>query len=737
MEYSFLSGRDQLLREDADVVRQVFNETAKLIFARANEFKEGDLLVGGTGDDVIRKDAKREIAAMKIGDIAKLVFVDDAVSEALSRSINKRLLNEIASLAIGDVKAILTGTTGSAWVRRYSEALPSEVIAVLVKIMRNDELSQVSRSIFNILPDKTSFSSVVIGSAQHFGSRIQPNSPGDSEDEILLSVLEGLTYGCGDVIIGLNPASDDIETIVRTEQLLQSIVERLHLPTRYCVLSDMVKQAAARSRTKVDVGFQSLAGTSKALVGMLGLDVEGLVELSKEFDGLYFETGQGSEVTNRSAEGVDMVTLESRCYGLARYVRQQCYGKWMIVNDVAGFIGPEVFRTGQQLIRACLEDTVMAKLHGITMGLDVCSTFHMGIAPSELQILAENIVRMAAPSYLMAVAGNADPMLGYLTTSYRDHPRLRSTVHKQISSAMQDRLTSLGALDSEGTVTGTAERIATLYARYLKEGGDTRYVDELTAEGLRKIAALQEKGCDLGYGFGTDYSEPLSVPTRLESLYRHARHALYTTLDAAVIRDCSPQRINVVTNAANREEYLSHPASGELINQNGADELKRLFSGRTETPLIQFVISDGLNADAVNENLRNILPNLRWSLQEAGFQARDVDVVITNGRVRAGYHVAQLLNPEVLIHFIGERPGTGYNQLSAYLTYGKDVTGKSLWSPAMDHSLTTAICSIHPQGKTAKAAIDDMLTCVKRMVERKCSGVALGKMTVHLRNTWQ
>ena len=707
------------------MVRQMDSETAKLIFSRANEFKEGDLPVGGTGDNVIRKDAKQEITAMKIGDIAKLVFVEDAVSEALSRSINRRLLNEISCLAIWELKAILTGTTCAAWVSRYSDGLPSEVIAALVKTMNNDELSQVSRSIFNILSDKNSHGSVVVGSAQHFGSRIQPNSPGDSEDEILLSVLEGLIYGCGDVIIGLNPASDDIETIVRTEQLLQSIVERLQLPTRYCVLSDMAKQSAARSLTRVDVGFQSLAGTSRALVGMLGVDVEGLVELSKGFDGLYFETGQGSEVTNRSAEGVDMVTLESRCYGLARYVRQQCQGKWMIVNDVAGFIGPEVFRTGSQLMRACLEDTVMAKLHGITMGLDVCSTFHMGITPSELKFLAESIVSMAAPSYLMAVAGNADPMLGYLTTSYRDHPRLRTKVHKQISSAMQNRLTVLGVLDSEVKVTGSAEKTASLYARYMKEGGDTRYVDELTAEGLKKIAALQEKGCDLGYGFGADSSGPISVSTRLESLYRHARRALYATLDAAVIRDCCPCRINVATNAADREDYLSHPDSGELINESGVNELMRFSTGRAVTPLIQFVTSDGLNADAVNENLRNILPKLRWSLQEAGFQASHVDVVIKNGRVRAGYHVAQLLNPEVLIHFIGERPGTGFNQLSAYLTYGKDVTGKSLWSPEMDHSLTTAICSIHPRGKAAEVAVDNILTCVKRMVEHTCSGVAL------------
>src|SRR6185295_400877 len=252
-------------------------------------------------------------------------------------------------------------------------------------VMTNEELSAVARAVFNPLPGE----GVTIGSESHFGSRIQPNSPGDDEEEILFSILEGLSYGCGDVILGINPASDDVETIIRLEDLLRRVVERLQLPTRYCVLSDIVKQTSARERTRVDVGFQSLAGTSAALAGMIGLGVQDVADLCRGFDGLYFETGQGSEVTNGAAEGVDMVTLESRTYGVARSISNSCRSangerKWMIVNDVAGFIGPEVFRTGGQLVRACLEDSVMAKLHGLTMGLDICATFHMGIDPATL-----------------------------------------------------------------------------------------------------------------------------------------------------------------------------------------------------------------------------------------------------------------------------------------------------------------------------------------------------------------
>jgi ethanolamine ammonia-lyase large subunit len=696
----------------------------KRVFARANDFKEGDLPLGGTTDEALRRDAKKQVAALRIKDLAGLEFVEDELTQALARSLDRRRLDEIAQLSIGQVKAVLLGEHGASWAARFRAALPSEAIAALVKTMSDDELSRVARDIFNALPGQAP---VAVGSVGHLGSRIQPNSPGDDEEEILLSTLEGLAYGCGDVIIGLNPASDDVETIVRTEKLLAGIVERLQLPTRYCVLSDMVKQSKARTSTKVDVGFQSLAGTSKALVGMLGLDVGGLLELAQGFAGLYFETGQGSEATNGAAEGFDMVTLESRCYGLARYIRQQCGGRWTIVNDVAGFIGPEVFRTGAQLMRACLEDAVMAKLHGLTMGLDVCSTFHMGISPEELQALTEDIVEKSAPAYLMSVAGNADPMLGYLTTSFRQHPRLRRAAGKRPTSAMESRLRALGAIDAGGLAAGEPETTAGLYAQFMKAGGDGRDAAAIKAEGLRKLAALKDRGWDLGYGLGADRGGPPQVRARLEAIYRNARSALYAGIAEAVIRDSCPRHIAVATESADREDFLAHPASGERIAARDAAVLKRLYGAEGGAPQIALVVSDGLNADAVNEQLRGLLPRLRWSLGQAGLQVGKVDVVVKNGRVRAGYHAAELIGPELLIHLIGERPGTGLNQLSAYLTYGRDPSGRFRWGPAMDHSFTSAICGIHPQGKTPRSASDDIVSCVQRMLKLKCSGVSLGR----------
>jgi ethanolamine ammonia-lyase large subunit len=690
------------------------------LFVLANEFKEGDLPVGGTRDERVRAEARNALGALRLKDVDGVTLVEDEVSETLARGRDSRLAAEVSALTLKELKGILLSDGGAAWVSRYREGLSSEVIAAVAKLMKNEELSTVARTLFNALPGE----GVAVGASLHFGSRLQPNSPGDDAEEILFSILEGLTYGCGDVLLGINPASDDMDTIVRLEELLGGVVERLKLPTRYCVLSDIVKQSSARALTKVDVGFQSLAGTSRALGGMVGLDVEGILDLARGFDGLYFETGQGSEVTNGTAEGLDMVTLEARSYGVARYIGRRT-GAWMIVNDVAGFIGPEVFREGGQLLRACLEDSMMAKLHGLTMGLDVCSTFHMGIEPSELQRLTEQIAVQAAPAYLMAVAGNTDPMLGYLTTSFREHPRLRQQTGGQLSTPMQRRLHALGITDAGGQIRPDAPRPESLYALYSKAGGDPRTQETLREEGRKKVEALRSRGYDLGYGHGPGFEAPAAVESRLDAIYRHARRALYSVLDEGVLREVSPHSLRVRTLAQDREQYLSDPSSGERVCDEDAARLKSLYA--TRRPQVQLVLSDGLNADALNENLRALLPRLRRQVAEAGYHVGEVDVVVANGRVRAGYHVGALLDVDVIIHLVGERPGSGLNTLSAYLTYGRDAAkGRSRWSPDLDHSCTTAVCGIHPKGKRPEVAADEIAGCVGRMFEEKRSGVRLG-----------
>lgn len=682
------------------------------ILVLANAFKEGDLLLGGTADDQVRTDARSVLGGLTVGEIDRVRLVDDGVSEALAQARDRQLASEVVALRIGDLKSRLLSEAGAEWIARYRAGLSSETIAAVVKLMTAEELSRIACRVFNPLPG----AGVAVGSARHFGSRIQPNSPGDDETEILFSILEGLTYGCGDVILGLNPASDDVDTIARLSELLVRVRERLDLPTRTCVLSDIIKQTSARARARVDVGFQSLAGTSRALGGMVGLDVDGILELARGFDGLYFETGQGSEVTNGAAEGIDMVTLEARTYGVARLIQQQA-GKWTIVNDVAGFIGPEVFRSGKQLHRACLEDAVMAKLHGLTMGLDVCATFHMGIPPAELRELTARITAQAAPAYLMAVAGNADPMLGYLTTSFREHPRLRALTGRGPTSAMS----AWGAR----RMAPKSLAIPRLYARYHRAGGDRRSESELEREARVTLSRLQEPGWDLGHDDGVEGKPPAAQEKRLERIYQHARRALYASIDRAVLRDVTSELLPVRSEARSRDDYLMHPAAGERIRPEDAAAIRSMYP--VARPTAQIVISDGLNADAVSENLRTVLPLLRSRLNEGGVAAGGREIVIENGRVRAGYHAGQLLGVDVIIHLIGERPGTGLNTLSAYVTYGRDERGELRWSIDLDHACTTAICGIHPMGKKPEAAAEEIARSVQRMLEERRSGVLLGK----------
>jgi ethanolamine ammonia-lyase large subunit len=682
--------------------------TLRLTLALASAFKEGDRSLVGAADDRVREDARRALLATTVGDIHATALIDDRVSEQLERSRDRRFDADFRLLTIGRVREALLGPGAGAWVRTYGPALGSEAIAAVAKVLTDDELSRVSRALFHPLGNDR----IAIGSRRHFGSRIQPNSVGDDEEQILVSIFEGLAYGCGDVIIGLNPAADDVGTIVRLEQLLEEAVRRLELPTRFCVLSDLVKQHAALGRTRVDVGFQSLAGTSRALVGMLSHDVDGLADMSRAFDGLYFETGQGSEVTNGAAEGVDMGTLESRTYGVARCL-QHATRVWTIVNDVAGFIGPEVFRSAGQLERVCLEDVVMAKLHGLTMGLDVCATFHMGIAPSELRALTRRVVERGAPAYLMAVGGNADPMLGYMTTSFREHPALKRGVGRQITSAMSRRLEELGVSDEEYR----PQMVARLSALFERAGGSRRSLASLEEDGLRRLLELQEQGLDLGI------ADAARADARVEAIYANARAALYAALDEAVLDDACGRWLPVRTMAGGRDQYLADPPAGERLWDEGARAVSRLYPSRR--PQVQVVVSDGLNANAVNEQLRGFLPALRRALASDGRRVGDTVIAVRNGRVRAGYEIGASAGAEVVIHLIGERPGTGLNTLSAYVTYGRDEAGALRWSRDMPHSMTSAVCGIHRKGKPIDAAVAEVSSVVARIFKERRSGVAL------------
>ncbi len=679
----------------------------------ANPFKQGDLAVGvGTTDDALRAEARRDLARVRLNDIRSTELVADRLSELLGQAFaedraTRRRFDAIKDKTVGQIRDAMVAADDPRRAAELGGAMTSEMIAAVAKVMTDQQLRKVCGTVFHPLGGAGS-----VGAQGCFSSRIQPNSPTDDPTEIRYSIFEGLSYGCGDAIIGVNPANDTVDEVAELADLLADVIDRLELPTRWSVLSDIKKQRAAAARgARVDVAFQSLAGTSRALRGMLDGDVDELLALCRSFDGLYFETGQGLEFTNGADEGLDMVTLESRTYGLARLLRRRT-GTWTLVNDVAGFIGPEVFQSPEQLLRACLEDLFMGKLHGLTMGLDICSTYHMGIAPDALDAVTTSVAR-AAPAYLMAVAGKSDLMLGYLTTDFRSHPRLRRALGRSVTAPAAARLRDLGILRPDGALTAQAGDPIPVAAA----------AGEDPAGAAKTLARLQERGLDLGYGYERDFRAPAHVRRRLDHVFRHAREALYRRVARATLEDASGAYLEVSTTSRSREEYLSRPPTGERIDDAGIRDIQALRAGRS-APQVQIVISDGLNADAVNENLGDLLRPLKARLREANAPP-GTDIVVRNGRVRAGYHIGSIVKARLVIHLIGERPGTGSNNLSAYVTYGQTCDGRSLW-PHIEHANTTALCSINRHlGVRPAAAAGRIAKLVALMTRHRCSGLAL------------
>ena len=687
------------------------NELIQLL-GNANAFKEGDLSVGvGTTDAAVRADAKETLSRVRLNDIFSCPIVEDQLSERLRYGFTENRTSaepysRLKNQTLGDIRDAIMRAGNSQTILEMGAGMTSEIIAAVAKMMSNEQLLRVCSMVHQPLNGAGS-----VGSQECFGSRIQPNSPTDDPTEMLYSVFEGLSYGCGDVIIGINPANDTLDEIITLEDTLATIVERLELPTRWSVLSDIKKQYEAMMKgARVDVGFQSLAGTSKALYGMLDCDVDELVRYLEPFKGLYFETGQGSEFTNGADAGIDMVTLESRTYGLARFIKAKM-PKWMIVNDVAGFIGPEVFKTGEQLIRACLEDLFMGKLHGLTMGLDICSTYHMGIEPVELDTITETIVQ-ASPAYLMAVAGKADPMLGYLTTDFRSHPRLRHKIGKFVTRQMRKRLRDMGIMHPDGTLTEQAGSLAVVAREYGEDPGRI----------AKTIRNLKEQGMDIGYGCESNFNPPLNVRKRLNDVFKHARKALYREITLETMQVSEKPFLKTYTTSIDRDDYIANPGTGEKMHPGQINAIRSFYPGAR--PEVQIVISDGLNADAVNENLKHLLPPLKKNLTQLGI-SYGRDIYVRYGRVRAGYHIGGILAVKLVVHLIGERPGTGRNNLSAYITYGYSSGGDSRWDH-IEHAYTTAQCSINRSGgvKPVEAA-HRIARLVELMMRYRCSGIAL------------
>ncbi|MEO6821244.1 MAG: ethanolamine ammonia-lyase subunit EutB [Candidatus Nanopelagicales bacterium] len=401
--------------------------TIKEVLAKANEERSGDHLAGvaaeSAAERVAAKQVLAEVTLETLRDNPSVPYDDDEVTRVIDDAVNETVYAEFKSMNVGDLREwILSNSTSDEMIRRMSHALTGEMVAAVAKLMSNLDL-MLGASKCRVVKHCNN----TIGLRGTLGSRCQPNHPTDSVEGIRASIYEGLSYGSGDSVIGINPSDDSVGSVSRLLEMTYEVITRWEIPTQNSLLSHVSTQMEAMQRgAPVGLVFQSISGSQLGNESF-GVSVGMLDEahaLAKRYgvatgpNRMYFETGQGSELSADAHHGTDQVTMEARCYGLAkRYDPFQ-------VNTVVGFIGPEYLYDAVQITRAGLEDHFMGKLTGISMGVDVCYTNHARATQNENENLAV-LLAAAGVNFIMGVPMGDDSMLSYQTTSYHDAPSLR------------------------------------------------------------------------------------------------------------------------------------------------------------------------------------------------------------------------------------------------------------------------------------------------------------------------
>ena len=425
------------------------------VMAKANEEKSGDQLAG-----LAAADGEERVAAKAVlADVRLRRFVEDPLlppeTDELTRAFldaqDARAYAAIADWTVGELRERLLADPPDRLAALRPALLP-EMAAAVAKLMSNLDLMLAAKKLPVVVQGRAT-----LGEPGRLATRIQPNHPRDGVEGIVATTLEGLAYGCGDAVLGVNPVDDRVESVVRIADALAGLRERLAVPTQVSVLAHVTTQLRALDDgAPLDLLFQSVGGTmgaNRAFGIDLALldDADVAIRARGRLDGparWYFETGQGSELSSGSHAGLDQVTLEARCYGVARRYRP------LLVNTVVGFIGPEYLFDGRQVIRAGLEDHFMGKLLGVPMGADVCYTNHMAADQNDLESLAV-LLAAAGCNYFMAVPMGDDCMLSYQTSSFHDAAALRELLDRRPAPELETWLEARGLM-ANGRLTARA-----------------------------------------------------------------------------------------------------------------------------------------------------------------------------------------------------------------------------------------------------------------------------------------
>ncbi|HEX4066593.1 MAG TPA: ethanolamine ammonia-lyase subunit EutB [Acidobacteriaceae bacterium] len=434
----------------------------KTLLAKATPARSGDALAGIAAES----EEERVLARMALAEVPLTRFLEeyvipyekDEVTRLIADTHDRAAFTAIAGFTVGEFREWLLGpATTSEKLTGTAPGITPEMAAAVSKLMRNQDLILVAQKCRVV----TRFRNT-LGLPGRLSVRLQPNHPTDDVRGIAASMLEGLLYGCGDAVIGVNPASDSLQAVTRLLAMMNEFREQYDVPTQTCVLAHVTNTLRAMERgAPVDLVFQSIAGTEKAnrsfgvSLALLEEAHASALALRRGTVGdnvMYFETGQGSALSANAHEGVDQQTCEARAYAVARRFRP------LLVNTVVGFIGPEYLFDGRQIIRAGLEDHFCGKLLGLPMGCDVCYTNHAEADQNDMDTLL-TLLAVAGVNFVMGVPGADDVMLHYQSTSFHDALYARSVLGLRRAPEFEAWLERMGILDADGRLVGTgAER---------------------------------------------------------------------------------------------------------------------------------------------------------------------------------------------------------------------------------------------------------------------------------------
>ncbi|MDR1618711.1 MAG: ethanolamine ammonia-lyase subunit EutB [Treponema sp.] len=427
------------------------------VLAKANEEKSGDILAGIAAESALeRVAAKQVLAEMPLSDLREnpvVPYEQDEVTRLNQDGINETAYGEIKNWTVSELREwLLDYNTGTEAIRKVSRALTAEMVAAAAKLMTNLDLIYAASKI-----RVPAHCNTTIGLRGRLATRLQPNHTTDSVEGVTASVFEGLSYGCGDAVIGLNPVNDTVAAVTEILTRFDEIKRKFGIPTQICVLGHITTQIeAVKKGAPCDMIFQSIAGSEKGNAAF-GFNAAHIREardlLNKQGTAtgpnvLYFETGQGSELSSDSHYGADQVTMEARCYAFGRVFEP------FMVNTVVGFIGPEYLYDSRQVIRAGLEDHFMGKLSGIPMGCDCCYTNHMMADQNDIENLAV-LLGGAGVNYILGVPSGDDVMLNYQTNAYHDAAAIRETLGLRPIAEFERWLEKMGIMEN-GRLTGKA-----------------------------------------------------------------------------------------------------------------------------------------------------------------------------------------------------------------------------------------------------------------------------------------